>query len=584
MYFNINLSIINMSSIPNSIYYLIIIIKSEYKIKIMFFKAPIWGVRGLNCIFAPSLNSEVMKKRTDFLVIGSGIAGLTFALKAVKFGKVTIVTKANLEDTNTRYAQGGIAAVFSEPDNFEKHINDTLVAGGGICNEEVVRMVVHEAPDRIKDLINMGVSFDKKENGTYDLAKEGGHTEYRILHHKDRTGESIQKTLMEGVRNEAKIEILEHHFAIELLTQHHLGEEVKRNYPDIKCYGAYVADLVNQQVITILSKVTVIATGGIGNVYLTTTNPEIATGDGVAMVYRAKGTIENMEFIQFHPTSLYDPERKPSFLITEALRGYGAVLKNLSGEKFMNRYDSRGSLAPRDIVARAIDNEMKIWGDDHVWLDCTHLNKEGLKDHFPNVYEHCLERGIDITKDMIPVVPCAHYSCGGIKVDINGQSNIDRLYALGEASSTGLHGANRLASNSLIEAAVYAHRAAVHSGARLNDLTFEERIPVWDYKGTTHLEEMVLITQSTKEVQMIMSNYVGIVRSDIRLERAMVRLDILYEETERLYKKSLISKKICELRNLINVGYIIIKMAKNRHESIGLHYSIDYPKRTSSEF
>jgi L-aspartate oxidase len=525
-----------------------------------------------------------MKKKTDFLVIGSGIAGLTFALKAAKYGRVTVVTKANLEDTNTRYAQGGIAAVFSEPDNFEKHISDTLIAGGGICNEEVVRMVVLEAPERIKDLINMGVSFDKKEDGTYDLAKEGGHTEYRILHHKDKTGESIQKTLMERVRNEANIEILEHHFAIELLTQHHLGEVVKRNYPDIKCFGAYVADLVNQKVITLLSKVTVVATGGIGNVYLTTTNPEIATGDGVAMVYRAKGTIENMEFVQFHPTSLYDPERKPSFLITEALRGYGAVLKNLSGEKFMNRYDSRGSLAPRDIVARAIDNEMKIWGDDHVWLDCTQLNQEGLKDHFPNVYEHCLERGIDITRDMIPVVPCAHYSCGGIKVDINGQSNIDRLYALGEASSTGLHGANRLASNSLIEAAVYAHRAAIHSGARLNKLTFEEQIPVWDYKGTTHLEEMVLITQSCKEVQMIMSNYVGIVRSDIRLERAMVRLDILYEETERLYKKSLISKKICELRNLINVGYIIIKMAKNRHESVGLHYSIDYPKRASSEF
>ena len=525
-----------------------------------------------------------MKKKTDFLVIGSGIAGLTFALKAVKFGKVTIVTKANLEDTNTRYAQGGIAAVFSEPDNFEKHISDTLIAGGGICNEDVVRMVVQEAPDRIKDLINLGVSFDKKEDGTYDLAKEGGHTEYRILHHKDKTGESIQKTLMEQVRNEPNIEILEHHFAIELLTQHHLGEIVKRNYPDIKCFGAYVADLVNQKVITLLSKVTVVATGGIGNVYLTTTNPEIATGDGVAMVYRAKGTIENMEFIQFHPTSLYDPEKKPSFLITEALRGFGAVLKNLSGEKFMNRYDSRGSLAPRDIVARAIDNEMKIWGDDHVWLDCTHLNPEGLKDHFPNVYEHCLERGIDIAKDMIPVIPCAHYSCGGIKVDTDGQSNIDRLYALGEASSTGLHGANRLASNSLIEAAVYAHRAALHSGARLKKLTFEERIPLWDYKGTTHLEEMVLITQSCKEVQMIMSNYVGIVRSDIRLERAMVRLDILYEETESLYKRSLISKKICELRNLINVGYIIIKMAKNRHESVGLHYSIDYPKRASSEF
>jgi L-aspartate oxidase len=445
-------------------------------------------------------------------------------------------------------------------------------------------MVVQEAPDRIKDLIELGVSFDKKEDGTYDLAKEGGHTEHRILHHKDKTGESIQYTLMERVRNEPNIEILEHHFAIEIITQHHLGEVVKRNYPDIKCFGAYVADLVNQNVITILSKVTIVATGGIGNVYLTTTNPEVATGDGVAMVYRAKGTIENMEFIQFHPTSLYDPERKPSFLITEALRGYGAVLKNLSGERFMNRYDSRGSLAPRDIVARAIDNEMKIWGDDHVWLDCTHLNKEGLKDHFPNVYEHCLERGIDITRDMIPVVPCAHYSCGGIKVDTDGQSNIDRLYALGEASSTGLHGANRLASNSLIEAAVFAHRAAIHTGPRLKGLSFEERIPLWDYKGTTHLEEMVLITQSSKEVQMIMSNYVGIVRSDIRLERAMVRLDILYEETESLYKKSLISKKICELRNLINVGYIIIKMAQNRHESVGLHYSIDYPRRASSEF
>jgi L-aspartate oxidase len=525
-----------------------------------------------------------MKKKTDFLVIGSGIAGLSFALKASRYGKVTVVTKANLEDTNTRYAQGGIAAVFSEPDNFEKHISDTLIAGGGICNEEVVRMVVQEAPDRIKDLINLGVSFDKKEDGTYDLAKEGGHTEYRILHHKDRTGESIQQTLMERVRNDTNIEILEHHFAIELITQHHLGEVVKRNYPDIKCYGAYVADLVNQKVITFLSKVTIVATGGIGNVYLTTTNPEVATGDGVAMVYRAKGTIENMEFIQFHPTSLYDPERKPSFLITEALRGYGAVLKNMAGEKFMKRYDSRESLAPRDIVARAIDNELKMWGDDHVWLDCTHLDPEGLKDHFPNVYEHCLERGIDITRDMIPVIPCAHYSCGGIKVDPDGQSNIDRLYALGEASSTGLHGANRLASNSLIEAAVYAHRAAIHSGARLKDLTFEEQVPQWDYKGTTHLEEMVLITQSCKEVQMIMSNYVGIVRSDIRLERALVRLDILYEETESLYKRSLISKKICELRNLINVGYIIIKMAKNRQESVGLHYSIDHPRRAVTEF
>ncbi|MCJ7449312.1 MAG: L-aspartate oxidase [Bacteroidales bacterium] len=525
-----------------------------------------------------------MKKRTDFLVLGSGIAGLTFALKASKFGKVSVVTKAKLADTNTRYAQGGIAAVFREPDNFEKHVQDTLIAGDGCCNEEVVRMVVREAPGRIKDLIDLGVPFDKKEDGTYDLAREGGHSEYRILHHKDKTGEAIQKTLMDRVKKDRNIEIFENHFAIELLTQHHLGEVVKRNYPDLKCYGAYVADLVNQKVIAFLSKITVVATGGMGNVYLTTTNPEIATGDGIAMVYRAKGTIENMEFVQFHPTSLYDPNTRPSFLITEALRGFGAVLKNMAGENFMNRYDNRGSLAPRDIVARAIDNEMKIWGDDHVWLDCTHLNPEELKDHFPNVYEHCLARGIDITKDMIPVVPCAHYSCGGIKVDMNGQCNIDRLYALGEVSSTGLHGANRLASNSLIEAAVYAHRAAMHSDKRLKELTFEEQIPNWDYKGTTHLEEMVLITQSIKEVQMIMSNYVGIVRSDLRLERAMVRLEILYQETENLYKRSLISQKICELRNLINVGYIIIKLAKKRKESIGLHYSIDYPKKAVTEF
>jgi L-aspartate oxidase len=525
-----------------------------------------------------------MKKRTDFLVIGSGIAGLTFALEASEFGKVSVVTKSTLDDSNTRYAQGGIAAVFGEPDNFEKHIRDTLIAGDGFCNEDIVRLVVHEAPERIKDLIELGVPFDKKEDDTYDLAREGGHTEKRILHAKDRTGEAIQSTLIKRVRKNPNIEIYERHFAIDLLTQHHLGVEVKKNYPDINCYGAYVDDLANQNVITFLSKITVIATGGLGNVYQTTTNPEIATGDGVAMVYRAKGLIENMEFIQFHPTAFYDPEMRPNFLITEALRGFGAVLKNISGENFMRRYDSRESLAPRDIVARAIDNEMKMWGDDHVWLDCRHINSEGLKEHFPNVYEHCLKRGIDITKDLIPVVPAAHYSCGGIKVDSDGQSTVNRLYALGEASSTGLHGANRLASNSLIEAVVFAHRAVLHSCTRLKELTFEEKIPDWDYKGTTHLEEMVLITQSLKEVQMIMSTYVGIVRSDLRLQRALVRLEILYNETERLYKKSLVSKKICELRNLINIGYLIIKMATGRKDSIGLHYSIDYPKRAVSEF
>jgi L-aspartate oxidase len=522
-----------------------------------------------------------MKKRTDFLVIGSGIAGLTFALKAAKSGKVTIVTKSTLDNSSTRYAQGGIAAVFSEPDNFEKHIRDTLIAGDGICNEDVVRLVVQEAPSRIQDLIDLGVPFDKKEDGTYDLAKEGGHTEYRILHTKDKTGEAIEQTLMSKVKNHPNIEIFENHFAIEILTQHHLGVDLKKNSPGIECYGAYVFNLVSKEVYTFLSKITVMATGGLGNVYQTTTNPEIATGDGVAMVYRAKGVIENMEFIQFHPTSLFDPGKKPSFLITEALRGYGAILKNMAGEQFMNRYDSRGSLAPRDIVSRAIDNEMKIWGDDHVWLDCTHLDPSGLKSHFPNVFNHCLQRGIDITRDMIPVVPCVHYSCGGVKVDTDGQSNIDRLYALGEVSSTGLHGANRLASNSLVEAVVYSHRAMIHSSKRLKDIAYEEKIPEWDYKGTTHLEEMVLITQSLREVQTIMSNYVGIVRSDLRLKRALVRLEILYKETENLYKRSLVSKQICELRNLINVGYLIIKMAMNRKESIGLHYSIDYPKRIS---
>jgi len=525
-----------------------------------------------------------MKKRTDFLVIGSGIAGLMFAIKASKYGKVAIVTKSVIDESNTKYAQGGMAAVFSETDDFEKHVRDTLIAGDGFCNEEVVRMVVREAPERIKDLLEIGVEFDRNENGSFDLAKEGGHSEYRILHHKDNTGEAVQKALVSKVKSIPEIEIYENYFAIEILTQHHLGEEVTKETPGIECYGAYVADLVNPRVITFLSRITVLATGGVGNVYLTTTNPEIATGDGIAMAYRAKAMVENMEFIQFHPTALYDPGKRPSFLITEALRGYGAILRNMAGEKFMSRYDSRGSLAPRDIVARAIDNEMKIWGDDHVWLDCTHLDPAGLKSHFPNIYRYCLERGIDITHDMIPVVPAAHYCCGGIKVDPCGQSSIARLYAIGECSSTGLHGANRLASNSLIEAAVYAHRAAEHAGSKVGNLNFVEKIPDWDYKGTTHLEEMVLITQSTKEVQMIMSNYVGIVRSDLRLERALKRLEILYQETENLYKKSLISKKICELRNLINVGYLIIKMASKRRESVGLHYSIDYPRHSPSEF
>ena len=526
-----------------------------------------------------------MAKKVDFLVIGSGIAGLSFALKASSYGKVCIITKNSIDEANTKYAQGGIAAVTYEPDSFEKHIQDTLKCGDGFCNRDIVEIVVKEAPYRINDLLDWGVDFDRKGNGEFDLAKEGGHTAHRILHHKDFTGLAIQTTLIRQARITPNIEILENSFAIDLITQHQLGDLIDRNRKDIQCYGVYALNLSTKKVDTILSKVTVIATGGTGNLYHTTTNPHIATGDGIAMVYRARGIIENMEFVQFHPTSLFHPGERPSFLITEAMRGFGAILRTLEGEEFMLKYDTRGSLAPRDIVARAIDNEMKIHGDDFVYLDCTHLNPVELEDHFPNVYQKCLTIGIDITKEMIPVVPAAHYLCGGIKVNEHGQSSIERLYAIGEAASTGLHGANRLASNSLIEALVFAHRAVVNTENKLAEFSFNEQVPEWDQGGTSHPEEMILITQNYKEMQQIMSNYVGIMRSDLRLERALVRLEIIYRETEELYRKSTLSRKLCELRNLINIGYLTIKMAQDLHESRGLHYSIDYPqKHTGSEF
>jgi L-aspartate oxidase len=477
-----------------------------------------------------------MKKEVDFLVVGSGLAGLSFALKTAEMGKVCLVTKTHLEETNTQYAQGGIAAVTYEPDSYEKHITDTLVAGDELCNEEVVRGVVRDAPAQIDALIGWGASFDKKSNGEFDLAREGGHSENRILHHKDNTGAEIQKKLSDQARNHGNIEILEEHFAVDLITQHHLGMLVKRYNQDIRCFGAYVLDLKTDRVITILAKITMIATGGVGNLYHTTTNPPVATGDGIAMVYRAKGIIENMEFIQFHPTSLYNPGERPSFLISEAMRGFGAILKSSDGKEFMQKYDERESLAPRDIVARAIDNEMKVRGDDFVFLDATHLEEEKLKSHFPNISEKCLSLGIDIGRDPIPVVPAAHYMCGGIKVNHNGRTWINHLYAAGETSSTGLHGANRLASNSLIEAIVYSDRAAKAAVAEIKDLKIQENIPDWNYEGTSHPEEMVLITQNFKEMQQIMSNYVGIVRSDLRLTRALNRLEIIYRETEALYK------------------------------------------------
>jgi len=520
----------------------------------------------------------------DYLVIGSGIAGLSFALKTAEHGTVMLISKASIEETNTVYAQGGIAAVTYEPDSFEKHINDTLICGDGLCNEEVVRMVVKEGPEQIKQLIHWGVKFDKKPTGQYDLAREGAHSEHRILHHKDNTGHEIQRALSQKVRQHKNIKIFENHFAVEIITQHHLGEKVKRGTPNITCYGAYVLDLKSQKVSTFKAKCTVMATGGIGNIYHTTTNPLVATGDGIAMVYRAKGVVENMEFIQFHPSSLYHPGERPSFLITEAMRGFGGILKTTDGKEFMHKYDERECLAPRDVVARAIDNEMKVRGDDFVYLDVTFKDANEIKNHFPNIYQKCLSIGIDITKEMIPVVPAAHYLCGGIKVDMNGESSIKHLYAIGECSSTGLHGANRLASNSLIEAAVYAHRASQHVVESAQGIKLNSDIPEWDYEGTKHNEEMVLITQSYKEMQQIMSNYVGIVRSNLRLERALTRLEILYQETEDLYKKSILTQNLCELRNMINVGYIIIKNAQMMRESRGLHYSIDYPKGKGGEF
>lgn len=519
-----------------------------------------------------------MKRKYDYLVIGSGVAGLTFALKVANYGKVALVTKSSLDESNTAYAQGGIAAVTYEPDNFEKHIEDTIIAGDRVSNKEVVRLVVEEAPERIQELIDWGANFDKNKAGIYDLAKEGGHSEKRILHHKDNTGWEIQRALVQKVKNNLQIDLFEHFFAVDLITQHHLGEEVKRSFRNIKCFGAYVLNLESNQVDTFLAKKTMIATGGSGNLYNTTTNPVIATGDGVAMVYRAKGLVENMEFVQFHPTSLYNPAEKPSFLITEALRGFGGILKTAKGKEFMFNYDERGCLAPRDIVARAIDNEMKVNGDDFVYLDCTHLDETELKDHFPNIAEKCLKEGIDIAKDRIPVVPAAHYQCGGVKVDLNSETHISNLYAAGEVASTGLHGANRLASNSLSEAVVFAHRAAQHAKNKIADCEFCNEIPEWDVEGTTHPEEMVLITQNFKEMQMIMSNYVGIVRSNLRLERALNRLEIIYKETDELYKKSILSQELCELRNLINVGYLIIRSAQNRKESLGLHYNVDYSK------
>ncbi|MDE6083586.1 MAG: L-aspartate oxidase [Muribaculaceae bacterium] len=521
-----------------------------------------------------------MTYRYDYLVIGSGIAGMSFALKVARHSKVALICKTTLDEANTYFAQGGVASVTNlKVDNFDKHIEDTMIAGDWLSDPEAVAKVVRNAPSQIRQLVDWGVDFDKNEDGEYDLHREGGHSEFRILHHADNTGAEIQLSLVDRVRADKNIDVFENHFAVEIITQHHLGKVVTRRTPEITCYGAYVLNEKTEKVDTFLAKATIMATGGVGACYTTTTNPLIATGDGIAMVYRAKGTVKDMEFIQFHPTALYHPGDRPSFLITEAMRGYGAVLKNDKGEEFMQKYDPRLSLAPRDIVARAIDSEMKQSGSDHVFLDVTHKDAEETKRHFPNIYEKCLSLGIDITKDMIPVAPAAHYLCGGIAVDLNGESSIKRLYAIGECSCTGLHGGNRLASNSLIEAVVYADAAAEHSRKAIEGYDFRNDVPEWNDDGTTHPEEMVLITQSAKEVNNIMGYYVGIVRSDLRLKRAWNRLDILYEETEQLFRTSKPTRALCELRNIINIGYLIMRQAMERKESRGLHFTVDYPHK-----
>jgi L-aspartate oxidase len=521
--------------------------------------------------------------QTDFLVIGSGIAGLTYALKVAEAkpsSKIIVITKAQADETNTKYAQGGIAGVWDDDtDSFQQHIDDTLIAGDGLCNKEIVEIVVKEGPQRIREIIEWGAEFDKDPDGDYSLGKEGGHSVNRILHHKDVTGKEMERALLQKIQSLPNIELLNHCFVVDLITQHHLGYLVTKATLNIECYGVYVLNLRTNTIDKIVSKITVFATGGNGQAYRTTTNPKIATGDGVAMVYRAKGRIENMEFIQFHPTALFEPGISPSFLITEAVRGDGGILRNKNGDAFMERYDDRKDLAPRDIVARAIDSEMKITGTEHVYLDCRHMNKEKFIHHFPNIYQKCLSIGIDVMQHLIPVAPAAHYSCGGIKTDAMGRTSINNLYACGECASTGLHGANRLASNSLLEAMVFGHRCYLDSIQNVDGIKLKDELPDWNDIGTTEPKEMILITQSLKELQLLMSDYVGIVRTDVRLHRALKRLDLLFEETEQLYKSTRVSPQLMELRNVITVGYLIVKGAEFRKESRGLHFNTDHPEK-----
>ena len=516
-------------------------------------------------------------KQFDFLILGSGIAGLSFALKVAPHGRVAIVTKKDRAESNTNYAQGGIASVTSKEDSFESHVQDTLTAGAGLCKESVVRTIVEEGPARIAELIALGMKFSESEAPSedggkqLDLGREGGHSERRILHAKDVTGREIERALLNAISKQPNIEIFENHLAIDLITSQKLGY-VGEN----RCVGAYVFDKKSNRVETFSAPVTLLATGGCGKVYLYTTNPDIATGDGVAMAYRAGAAIADMEFVQFHPTCLYHPKAK-SFLISEAVRGEGGALKTLDGREFMDGYHAMKSLAPRDIVARAIDSEMKKTGADCVLLDITHKPAKYIIERFPNIYQTCLNYGIDITKEAIPVVPAAHYQCGGVQTNVDGETDIAGLYAVGEVACTSLHGANRLASNSLLEALVCAHRAAEKILITHHTSRITPTIPLWQSGHATNADELVVVSHNWDEIRRLMWDYVGIVRTNKRLLRAQSRLANLQQEIQEYYWDFNVTADLLELRNIATVAELIVRCALMRPESRGLNYNLDFP-------
>ena len=523
---------------------------------------------------------------TDVLVIGSGISGLSYALKIAQQcpeKTITIITKSDNEESNTKYAQGGIAVVMDfQKDSFSKHIADTLRAGDNECNTEVVEVVVQEGPERIREMVEWGAQFDKNDADTYDLGREGGHTENRVVHYKDVTGAEMERALLHVVASLENVNLLNHHFVVDLLTEHHVPDASFDKF-NLNCYGAYVLDMKTQRIVKMSSKITLMATGGCGHVYKNTTNPTIATGDGIGLAQRAKASISGMQFIQFHPTAFYSNKAGQLSLISEAVRGFGAKLCAKSGESFMFKYDDREELASRDIVARAIDNEMKLRGDDYVCLDCRHLDKEKFIKHFPNIYQQCKNDGYDMFTDLIPVVPASHYLCGGIDVDLFGQSTIKNMFAVGECSNTGLHGANRLASNSLLEALVFGHRAAMKTISRLenDDFNYEylHALPEWNQEGMHTNEEMVLLNYLRKELQTLMSDLVGIVRSNKRLALAKQKEEEIYRSVKKMYNLSILSPQLSELRNLASVAFLIINQSIDQKENKGAFYNKDLDKK-----